>query len=171
MPSDVEEESEFLTRRESQRDTWVGYARMVLLTGCMLLVAIFALQMFRSQTGLVYLLESVVLLGLIVWRGGNPVVRLGILLAMTVNIVSIVANASYLVSSQTPQPGASVIALLVCLCATLAVEVFSLLGSGQRDSKFKVLFWALLAFPAAIYIVGMPLLTLLWESGLSLIHI
>ena len=132
------------------------YLRILLLIVAFALVVFFAWRFATKGKDIIYLLESVVVMSMLGWLGGPRILRVGILVALTVNVISILSNSSYLEVDSSESPSPMVTVLLICLLATLALETGRLLQASSRKGKTRILFWLLLAVPMFVYVVGIP---------------
>ena len=140
------------------------YARMILLCVAVPLLGWFAYQAITQGSAIVFLVATVVLLVTLFLPHGSWILRVGVLLALTMNVIAFVINANYAVGRKNDTIDFAAYLLLFCLCIASVFEFKHWFRQGSRDKLIKTLFWGLLAIPAVIYIVGLPLLASIVEA-------
>jgi leader peptidase (prepilin peptidase)/N-methyltransferase len=107
---------------------------------------------------------AVLLLTLLSARG-FAWLRSMLLLAMTINVLALVINPQALAGLNNSSPfKAPNLILLFCLAIASTFELISLARGCSRRTRTKALWWSLLAIPAIVYAIGLPIATSLWES-------
>lgn len=141
------------------------YSRWILLLLAVSLVAWFGYRIASRQTGTLGFIAASILLTTLVTLRGNRILRVGLLVAMAMNVFSQVVNPDELFSKlDTSFALAARYVLLGCLVAASIFETSAWVKSSPRKTLVKTLAWSVLAIPAIGYIAGIPILNSVWEA-------
>ena len=141
------------------------YARLILLLLAFPLVVLFARSVAQQQLEILCLTGASLLLVSLVTPRGNQVFRVGLLVALTMNVFAMAASPieTFRKFDDAPLDLATNV-----LAASLAVASFfearALAKSLPRKTQIKTLAWGILAIPTIVYIVGIPIFELIWDG-------
>lgn len=152
--------------RSAYESSVIGeYARLLLLLFVAPLVIWFVYSIIKYQTGVLSLVAALVLLASLISSRGYRLLRIALLVAMIANVFALVINPneSIGITNESPSDAPSYV-LLLCLIIASLFEIGAWVKSSSRTTLIKTLAWGVLAIPAIIYILGIPLFNLLWET-------
>ncbi len=164
--NDPENTNQLLTENKSPYSQSIlgEYGRMFLLLVIVPLLIFFAIETFSHRYAYIFLVVTAALLAMIFVTRGIPIVRIGILIILTINVASVIINSNYVVDIENSRPGLPAYLLLVCLGLAGVFEI-SRWSSGKRFNLTRSLFWGLLAAAAGIYILGVPVVMYFLEAA------
>lgn len=135
------------------------YARILLLLVSSSLLVWLSLLAMRGSVSLHSLAAALVLLTSLLWDRGSRGVRVFLLVAMTLNVVSSVINPNvFLIKPDAYNPLLiPEIILAICLVTASCFEIASVCKGRGRPPLIKLMWLGLVLVPAFVYVVGLPI--------------
>lgn len=141
------------------------YARLLLLLICIPMLGWFIYTASTLFHGIPALIATVALLASLITSRGPQLFRIALMIAMTLNVVSMVVNRYKSVVGMEEPPTLIPIHILGwCLVLACCFEINGWLRSASRTTLIKTLAWSTLAIPAVIYAIGVPIFNSVLDS-------
>lgn len=141
------------------------YARLFLLLLTLPVVLLFAFAATKHPSGVLFLIAASVLLTSLVTPRGYRGLRVGLLVAMAMNVFAMAINPAETFSkiAQAPPPLVTKV-LLFCLITASGFEICAWVRSSSWKTLTKTMGWGVLAIPALAYIAGVPVFEFCWKA-------
>ncbi len=140
------------------------YARLILLVLAFPLVVLFGHCVANQQPRILCLIATFLLLSSLITSRGSQILRIGLLVAMALNVFALAIAPSDLFGKVDARWDWAANVLLFCLVTASFFEILAWAKSSPRKTLIKTLAWGMLAIPAIAYIVGVPLFEMLWDG-------
>lgn len=141
-------------------------SKLLLLALAVPLLIWFAYGFSKPGYGLMPLVGCLLLIGSLVFQRGPQVLRIVLIVIMTVNVGSLAINPIEIpMGSKVKAP--SIIPLYLLAGALLVASIFEIVSwvkVSTRETITKTIGWGILAVPAAIYIVALPVVNSIWVA-------
>ena len=139
-------------------------ARIILVLVAIPMVFVWAMQLASGQSVLVFLLESIAILGLLIFTKGPTVIRVGIIFAFFANVVAfyLTYSAPYQVKPIDFWP---VHITLGLVCVMLFIESWTWVSRFEAaNSTMRILIWGGIGLAILAYVVGVPVVNSVLEE-------
>ena len=142
-----------------QQSVFGEYSRLLLLCLVFPLVFWFGKFYFEHGIGLIRLIESTILFSFLLFPNfAHRPVRFVILTGMLINVGAVLINPNRVFGGEVERiPEGSLYAFAGLTAVSAGFEFFALVQSSRRSGLIKAMGWSLLALPALVYIVGLPI--------------
>ena len=140
------------------------YARLILLVLAFPLVVLFGHCVANQQPRILCLIATSLLLSSLITSRGNQILRIGLLVAMAMNVFALAIAPSDLFGRVDARWDWAANVLLFCLVTASFFEILAWAKSCPRRLLVKTLAWGIFAVPALAYVVGVPIFEMLWDG-------
>ncbi|MEM7454862.1 MAG: prepilin peptidase [Planctomycetota bacterium] len=146
--------------------TLVGeYSRLLLLIASVPLLIWFLYVTSSGQPAVLSIVACSVLLASLVSSRGLPALRIGLLVAMAVNVLAMFGDPDEIIVTQAEDKwDLPNWVLFSCLASAIAFESIAWVGSSSKETIRKVLGWGVLLIPVLIYVAAIPAVVSVLES-------